>query len=152
MPSSCSSINLTSPFLFFSFVYMSSSLHSRVLGISSRSLINFQLAEITLYISASRHTQFPLLMFLLGLVSFDLFSFALWLLSLQSADHYVKTVVSTFTFNLLPDRLPNATGSGRRSRSRTHTKQIYKAVWRTIRTSCVYCFLPMTLRDETKYA
>ena len=40
----------------------------------------------------------------------------------------------------------DVTGRGRRSQSRIHTRQTYKAIWRTKRTSCVYCFSHHTSR------
>ena len=84
-------------------------------------------------------------MFLLGLVSFDRFFCPVTSFTPIRRPSR-KNVASTFTFSLLPDRPPNVTGRGRRSQSRTHTRQTYKAIWRTKRTSCVYCFSHHTSR------
>ena len=75
-------------FLFFSFVSLS--LHPRFFTIYSRSLTPNWQKSLCICIWTS---QFSLLMFLLGLVSFNRFSFALWLLSLQLTNHYVKTLL-----------------------------------------------------------
>ena len=74
---------------------------------------------------------------------FDSYEISLRIKMLQVSSSGVKPsfVKCVLRFSSALESSTYVTGRRRRNRSRTHTKQTYKAIWRTRRTSCVHCLL-----------